>query len=131
MTEPKSLRDVIEQWRRHATRSDSANQWDEGYNDGLETAARDLERRIEGETERAEQAVSRRWQAKAADNLAQWGPQSVPVLLLAMQEEQGELAQAYLEAEYENGDASRISEELADLGALCFQLHDRLERDSL
>ncbi|GGL33980.1 hypothetical protein GCM10009037_17020 [Halarchaeum grantii] len=46
-----------------------------------------------------------------------------------MQEEQGELAQAYLEATHEDGDADRIAEELEDLGALCFQLAWRLEAD--
>lgn len=62
------------------------------------------------------------WWEKASDNVEEWGQQDVPTLLLAMQEELGELTQAHLEANAEDGDPERIGEELADLGALCFQL---------
>lgn len=68
------------------------------------------------------------WAEKAETNVEEWGLQDVETLLLAMQEEQGELAQAYLEAEYEDGDAARIAAELDDLAALCVQLRWRLEQ---
>lgn len=68
------------------------------------------------------------WRHKAEENVDEWGLQDVETLLLAMQEEMGELAQAHLEAEHENGDRTRIARELADLGALCVQLRWRLEQ---
>lgn len=63
------------------------------------------------------------WKAKAKKNVDEWGLQSAETLLLAMQEEMGELTQAHLEARDEDGDPDRIEDELADLGALCYQLH--------
>ena len=63
-----------------------------------------------------------KWSDKAKANLEKWGQQDVDTLLLAMQEELGELTQAHLEARAEGGDASRVGEELADLAALCYQL---------
>lgn len=68
------------------------------------------------------------WINKAEDNVEKWGLQDVETLLLAMQEEQGELAQAYLEAEHEDGDLARVATELDDLAALCIQLRWRLEQ---
>lgn len=68
------------------------------------------------------------WREKAEENIDEWGLQDVETLLLAMQEEQGELAQAYLEAEYEGGDLARAANELDDLAALCIQLRWRLEQ---
>lgn len=68
------------------------------------------------------------WREKAGENVDEWGLQNVETLLLAMQEEQGELAQAYLEAEYEGGDLARVANELDDLAALCIQLRWRLEQ---
>jgi NTP pyrophosphatase (non-canonical NTP hydrolase) len=68
------------------------------------------------------------WRRKAEENVEEWGLQDVETLLLAMQEEMGELAQAHLEAEHEDGDPTRIARELADLGALCVQLRWRLEQ---
>ena len=62
------------------------------------------------------------WWKKGSGNVEEWGRQDVPTLLLAMQEELGELTQAHLESEAEDGDSERIEDELADLGALCFQL---------
>ena len=67
----------------------------------------------------------RKWRQKARRNLLEWGEQSYPVLALAIVEELGELAQAILEHEYEGGDAQRIPEELADLGALGYQVYWR------
>lgn len=66
------------------------------------------------------------WSWKAEKNVEKWGLQQVETLLLAMQEEQGELAQAHLEHKHEDGDFERIRSELADLGALCFQLERKL-----
>lgn len=67
------------------------------------------------------------WRKKATENVDEWGLQDIETLLLAMQEEQGELAQAYLEAEHEEGELARVSDELDDLAALCIQLRWRLE----
>lgn len=68
------------------------------------------------------------WTEKAEENVEEWGLQDVETLLLAMQEEQGELAQAHLEETHEDGDAARIADELDDLAALCIQLRWRLEQ---
>ena len=68
------------------------------------------------------------WIEKAEENVDEWGVQDIETMLLAMQEEQGELAQAHLEAEHEDGDAERIVAELDDLAALCIQLRWRLEQ---
>ena len=70
------------------------------------------------------------WGEKAQTNVDTWGLQDIPTLLLAMQEEQGELAQAYLESEHESGDVARIESELDDLAALCIQLWWKLESES-
>lgn len=69
------------------------------------------------------------WIDKAEENIDEWGVQDIDTLLLAMQEEMGELTQAYLEYSAEDGDGERIPKELADLGALCFQLSWRLEQE--
>ena len=71
-----------------------------------------------------------RWSQKAEENAEKWGLQETETLLLAMQEEMGELAQAHLQAKHENGDPRRVSDELDDLAALCIQLNRRLERES-
>lgn len=63
------------------------------------------------------------WHRRANENIDQWGIQDPAVILLAMQEELGELTQAYLEATYEDGDKEMPREEMHDLGALLFQLH--------
>lgn len=62
------------------------------------------------------------WKPKAEENIETWGVQSVETLLLAMQEELGELTQAHLEYQAEDGDRDRVRDELDDLGALCIQL---------
>lgn len=61
------------------------------------------------------------WYSKANDNVDEWGVQNPAVILLAMQEEMGELSQSYLEAMYEDGEQERVREELDDLAALCVQ----------
>lgn len=70
-----------------------------------------------------------RWTGKASENIEEWGLQSQETLLLAIQEEVGELAQAHLEARAEGGDPERIDAELDDLGALLIQLHERRQED--
>jgi NTP pyrophosphatase (non-canonical NTP hydrolase) len=69
-------------------------------------------------------AVFDRWMGKADENIEEWGLQDERTLLLAMQEELGELTQAVLEASAEGGEAARIDEELDDLGALLLQFHE-------
>jgi NTP pyrophosphatase (non-canonical NTP hydrolase) len=65
----------------------------------------------------------REWRRKAEANVAEWGWQSKPTLLLAATEELGELTQAYLEGRDEGGDRMRMQAELDDLGALLLQLY--------
>ena len=72
----------------------------------------------------ASSVVFDRWLGKADENIAEWGLQDEETLLLAMQEELGELTQAVLEARAEGGDPARIEEELDDLGALLLQFHE-------
>jgi len=64
-----------------------------------------------------------RWRRKAAENKEQWGDQSVETLLLATQEELGELSQALLEYRDEDGVYSPLFDELDDLGPLLIQLY--------
>jgi NTP pyrophosphatase (non-canonical NTP hydrolase) len=66
------------------------------------------------------------WRDKAEENVEEWGTQTPAEILLAMQEELGELTQAVLEADYESEPAERAEDELDDLGALLFQLDDAL-----
>lgn len=61
------------------------------------------------------------WYDKADKNVDEWGIQDPAEVLLAMQEELGELTQAYLEATYEDGDRDLPEDELDDLAALCYQ----------
>lgn len=70
-----------------------------------------------------------RWGRAAADNIDTWGRQDLDTLLLATQEELGELCQAVLEASAEGGDPERIQAELDDLAALMFQLQWALNRE--
>jgi NTP pyrophosphatase (non-canonical NTP hydrolase) len=67
----------------------------------------------------------KRWQRKAEENIDEWGKQSIDTLLLATMEELGELAQAYLEARYEDGNPARVQRELDDLMALGCQIQRR------
>lgn len=63
-----------------------------------------------------------RWEEQARANVDEWGIQTRQTLLLAAQEELGELTQAALEATHEDGDPERIQAEVDDLGALLVQL---------
>ncbi|WP_276252786.1 hypothetical protein [Halomontanus rarus] len=71
------------------------------------------------------------WANKAGENLEKWGHQNIDTLLLATQEELGELSQAFLEARDEGGDPEQIREELDDLAALMFQIQFSVEYCSL
>lgn len=69
------------------------------------------------------------WRRKARENVEKWGLQSFKELLLAMQEEMGELTKAYLEHDYEDEDFDRIEEELDDLMALGYQLLFKINKE--
>lgn len=84
-----------------------------------------------GITAEASSVVFDRWIGQASENLDEWGLQDKETLLLAIQEELGELTQAVLEARAEGGDPRRIDEELDDLGALLLQFHERRKRRSV
>jgi NTP pyrophosphatase (non-canonical NTP hydrolase) len=62
------------------------------------------------------------WRDKGEENIEKWGRQGFGTLLLAAQEEMGELTQAYLEARDESGDPERMQTELDDLAALLVQM---------
>lgn len=64
------------------------------------------------------------WEAKAEENVEEWGEQSIETLLLALQEELGEVTQAVLEHREEDRNYGPIFEEIDDIGALLFQLDD-------
>ena len=66
--------------------------------------------------------ISRNIRNQALKNLEKWGLQSYSNLILAVAEEAGELAQAYLQYEHEDKEKERIYKETVDLGALCFQI---------
>lgn len=70
-----------------------------------------------------QRGIYKRWPAKAAQNEQKWGEQRAETLLLAMQEELGELTQAHLESRQGLADAQDIQDELDDLAALCIQLN--------
>ena len=68
------------------------------------------------------------WFEKADQNIEEWGEQDLETILLCMQEELGELTQAALEYKHEDGDFSKIKEELDDLMPLGIQLERLLEK---
>jgi len=61
------------------------------------------------------------WEEKAEKNVNKWGVQSIPTLLLAIQEEVGELAEAM-----NKDDFNEVVDEIDDLGPLVYQLKDVL-----
>jgi len=83
---------------------------------------------MNGTEREASSVLFDRWMGKASENIDEWGVQSEETLLLAIQEELGELTQAHLEARAEGADPARVDEELDDLGALLLQLHERRNR---
>lgn len=70
--------------------------------------------------------VGRRWDRKASENMAVWGIQHPQELLSAINEEFGEVEQAYLEATHEGEPERLVEEELDDLGPLLLQLIESL-----
>lgn len=71
------------------------------------------------------------WIDTAEENVDEWGEQSIETLLLATQEELGELTQAFLEYRNEDGYYGPIYNELNDLGPLLIQLHWAIDRHDL
>lgn len=71
------------------------------------------------------------WREKGEENIDTWGRQAFGTLLLAAQEEMGELTQAYLEARDEDCDPERIQTELDDLAALLVQMAWLIEDEAV
>lgn len=67
-----------------------------------------------------------RWAEQADENMEKWGLQDTRTLLLALQEELGELTQSVLEHQAEGEPAEPIQEELDDMVALCLQFQERI-----
>lgn len=63
---------------------------------------------------------------QADENIDEWGEQEMETLLLALQEELGELTQAYLEYNWEDGDEYEVPSELIDMMALGVQVHYKI-----
>jgi NTP pyrophosphatase (non-canonical NTP hydrolase) len=82
-----------------------------------------------GDDVESSSVVFDRWIGQADRNIRKWDLQDEETLLLAIQEELGELTQAVLEARSEGGDPKRIDEELDDLGALLLQFHERRQQE--
>ena len=72
--------------------------------------------------------IGRAWDRRAVENEVEWGIQHPSELLSAINEEVGEIEQAYLEATHEGGDPAEIQEEVDDLGPLLFQLIESVRR---
>lgn len=69
------------------------------------------------------------WEQKGLENEEKWGRQSMPVLLLAIAEEFGELVQAYLECIFEGESPDELQDELDDMMALGYQVQWRMESE--
>ena len=70
-----------------------------------------------------------KWKNIAWDNISERGYQDRRQLLCAMIEELGELSQAVLEHECEDGEEERIQEELDDLSALMIQFQIFIKKE--
>lgn len=70
-----------------------------------------------------------KWKQKAEENVEKWGVQTFLELIAVMTEEMGEVTQAILEAQQEDGDPECIIEELDDMMAVGYQLQQRYERE--
>lgn len=62
------------------------------------------------------------WANRGLKNEAKWGIQHPEELLSAINEEVGEIEQAYLEATHEDGNKKAVQDEIHDLGPLLMQL---------
>lgn len=76
-----------------------------------------------------ETAIHLVWLTKADRNIKKWGIQSMKDVCLAMQEELGELTQAILQFHHEGTPIERVSKELDDLAALCYQMILSIQRE--
>lgn len=70
--------------------------------------------------------VGQAWDRTASENMAEWGVQHPLELLSAMDEEIGEIQQAYLEATHEGEPEALVEDEIDDLGPLLFHLVESL-----
>jgi NTP pyrophosphatase (non-canonical NTP hydrolase) len=75
--------------------------------------------------------IGRAWERRAVENEQEWGIQHPEELLSAINEEVGEIEQAYLEATHENGDPVNVEGEIDDLGPLLLQLVESVRRHPL
>lgn len=67
------------------------------------------------------------WEGRAHENVERWGQQRMDTLLLAMQEELGELTRSYLQWMHEEGEPRSVADELHDLAPLLFQFYWELD----
>lgn len=72
--------------------------------------------------EKEGEAMGRFWAGKAKANEEEWGIQHPEELLSAINEEVGEIEQAYLEATHEDGEIGDVQYEIDNLGPLLMQL---------
>ena len=70
--------------------------------------------------------IGRAWDRRASENMAEWGIQHPLEVLSAINEEVGEVEQAYLEATHEGEPERLVEQEIDDLGPLLFQLVESL-----
>jgi len=71
-------------------------------------------------------SVGQAWDRKASENMSEWGIQHPLELLSAINEEIGEIEQAYLEATHEGAPEGFVEDEIDDLGPMLFQLVESL-----
>lgn len=75
--------------------------------------------------------IGRDWGQRALKKEGEWGIQHPHELLSAINEEVGEIEQAYLEATHESGDEGAVQDEIDDLGPLLMQLVESLRTHPL
>lgn len=75
--------------------------------------------------------VGRAWDRRALENEEEWGIQHPEELLSAINEEVGEIEQAYLEATHEDGEKGDVEGDIDDLGPLLMQLVESLRTHPL
>lgn len=75
--------------------------------------------------------VGRAWDRRARENEEEWGIQHPEELLSAINEEVGEIEQAYLQATHEDGEKGDVEAEIDDLGPLLMQLVESLRTHPL
>lgn len=75
--------------------------------------------------------IGRAWDHRSSTNMGEWGIQHPLEILSAINEEVGEIEQAYLEATHEGESEALVEEEIDDLGPLLFQLVESLRSHPL